>query len=140
MKVFLGLCAAILLTVGSSAVYAATDVTGDWTTQMQTPDGNSLQLTFHFKQDGDKLTGTVDSPMGGDAIQIANGKVDGEKVYWETSFNGNTITHEGTVDGDEMKVTVKSSDGSFPGMDLTLTRTKPAEKAPADTQPSLQSR
>lgn len=122
MKLFLGLCATLLLTFGGSAAYAATDVTGNWTAQMQSPDGSSMQLTFHFKQDGDKLTGTVDSPMGGDPINIQNGKIDGDKIYWETSFNGNTISHEGTVNGDEMKVTVKSSGGDFPEMDLTLKR------------------
>lgn len=122
MKLFLGVCAALLLTIGSSAAYAATDVTGNWTAQMQSQDGNSMQLTFHFKQDGAKLTGTVDSPMGGDPINIQNGKIDGDKIYWETSFNGNTMAHQGTVNGDEMKVTVKSSGGDFPEMDLTLKR------------------
>ena len=122
MKLFLGLCGALLLTFGCSTVYAATDVTGNWTAQMQSPDGSSMQLTFNFKRDGDKLTGTVDGPMGGDPINIQNGKIDGDKIYWETSFNGNTISHQGTVSGDEMKVTVKSSGGDFPEMDLTLKR------------------
>ncbi len=124
MKRLLAVCAILFLTLGGATAFAATDVTGNWTAEMQSPDGNSMQLTFHFKQDGEKLTGTVDSPMGGDPIQIANGKIDGDKIYWETSFNGNTIHHEGTVNGDEMKVSVKSSDGGFPPMDITLKRAK----------------
>ncbi|HKF48482.1 MAG TPA: hypothetical protein VKB38_14055 [Terracidiphilus sp.] len=123
MKKLLGLCAVLLLTLGVSPAFAATDVTGSWTAEMQAPDGNSMQLTFTFKQDGTKLTGSVQGPQG-DPLDIQNGKVDGDKVYWETSFNGTTITHQGTVNGDEMKVSVKSSDGNFPAMDLTLKRSK----------------
>ena len=125
MKKLLTLCAVIFAALAVSAlapaVHAATDVTGDWTAQMQGPNGD-MTLTFHFKQDGDKITGTVDSPMGGDPIQIQNGKIDGDKVYWETSFNGATIQHDGTISGDEIKATVKSSDGSFPEMNMVLKR------------------
>lgn len=124
MKNLLGLLAVLTLALGASSAFAATDVTGSWTAEMQSPDGNSMQLTFTFKQVGAKLTGSVRGPQG-DPIDIQNGKVDGDKIYWETSFNGTTITHDGTVSGDEMKVSVKSSDGNFPGMDLTLKRSKP---------------
>jgi hypothetical protein len=43
------------------------------------------------------------------------------------SFNGNTIHHEGTVNGDEIKLTTKSDDGNFPGGEMTLKRSKPAQ-------------
>lgn len=115
------LFAAIAVSITAPAARAATDVTGDWTAQMQGQNGD-MTLTFHFKQDGDKIGGTVDSPMGGDPIPIQNGKIDGAKIYWETSFNGATIQHDGTVTGDEIKVHVKSSDGNFPEMDLVLKR------------------
>jgi len=101
---------------------AATDVTGAWSGQMQGPNGD-MTITFHLKQDGGKLTGSVDTGMG-DPVEIQNGKVDGDKVYWETSFNGMTIQHDGTVSGDEMKINVKSTDGNFPAMDMTLKRAK----------------
>jgi hypothetical protein len=125
MRKLLALCAvplvALVVFLVAPAAHAATDVTGDWSAQMQGPNGD-MTLTFHFKQDGDKLTGTVDSPMGGDPIPIQNGKIDGDKIYWETSFNGATIQHDGTIDGDEIKATVKSSDGNFPEMNLVLKR------------------
>ena len=129
MKRFPGIVAAIALMLGLACVLghggalAAADATGTWSAQMQTPNGD-MTITFHFKQDGAKLTGTVDSPMGGDPSPIANGKIDGEKIYWETSFNGATMIHEGKISGDEIKVSVKSSDGNFPGMDITLKRAK----------------
>lgn len=138
MKKPFALCAVLFLALGGASMLAAQesaeqaapaasaaapDVTGTWSGDMQGPNGD-MTISFHFKQDGDKLTGTVDSPMGGDPIDIQNGKIDGTKISWETSFNGMTIQHEGTVDGDEMKINVKSSDGQFPAMDITLKRAK----------------
>lgn len=99
------------------------DATGTWSGQIQGPDGD-MTITFHFKQDGTALTGTVDNPMGGDPMPIQNGKIDGDKIHWETSFNGMTIDHDGTVSGDEMKISIKSTDDSFPAMDITLKRAK----------------
>ena len=113
MQRFLGMCAAIVLTLSAVTAFAATDLTGSWTGTVQSPNGD-MQITFNLKQDGAKLTGTVQTPMG-DPSEISNGKVDGDKVYWETSFNGMTMKHDGTANGDEMKIAVKSSDGGFPG-------------------------
>ena len=119
MKKLLGLCAALVL--GLSAVTAmAADVTGTWNATTQGQDGNGMQLTFNLKQDGATLTGTIVSPMGGDPIAISNGKVDGDKVTFDVSFNGTTIHHEGTVSGDSIKLTTKSDGGDMPAMELTL--------------------
>lgn len=128
MKRLFALCTVLALALGASAFTSAqapaTDVTGNWSGTFSTPNGD-VQLTFHFKQDGQKLTGTVDTNMGGDAIEVQNGKVDGDKIYWETSVNGMTITHDGTVNGDEMKVTVKGSgDNGFPPAGLILKRAR----------------
>ncbi len=101
----------------------AADVTGKWATDMKTPDGGGFQLTFTFKQDGAKLTGSVLGPQG-DPIDISNGKVDGDKLYFEVSFNGNTIKHDGVINGDEIKLTTKSDDANFPGGDMVLKRSK----------------
>jgi len=51
--------------------------------------------------------------------------VDGDKISFKVSFNGMTITHEGTVNGDEIKLTSKSDQGDFPGGEMTLKRSKP---------------
>ena len=127
MKKLLGLCAALVL--GMSAMTAmAADVTGSWTATAQGQDGNGMQLTFNFKQDGAALTGTIVTPMGGDAIPISNGKVDGDKLTFDVSFNGMTMHHEGTVTGDSIKLTSKSDGGDMPGMEMTL---KKAAAAPA---------
>jgi hypothetical protein len=132
MKKLLAICAVLVMTLGAAKAMAA-DVTGSWTTSMQGPDGNSMQLTFTFKQDGATVTGSVLSPMGGDPMPISNGKVDGDKFTFDVSFNGMTIHHDCTVTGDTIKMTTKSDSGDFPGMELTLTRVKEgaAPAAPA---------
>jgi len=130
MKKLFAICAALVMTLSAAKVMAA-DVTGSWTTQMQTQDGNTTTIVFNFKQDGASLTGTVAGPMG-DPLPITNGKVDGDKFTFDVSFNGLTIHHDCTVDGETIKMSTKTDSGDFPSMNLTLTRVKAdAPTAPA---------
>ncbi len=116
----------LLLLAAGTAV--AADVTGNWIGEVG-GDGGGMSLTFHFKQDGAKLTGTVDVPQG-DAVQIAEGKVDGNKISFvlKIDFGGQTMTiaHEGTIGGDEIKLNTKMDGGpaSGTGGPLTLKRSK----------------
>lgn len=130
-KTLLCACAALLMALGTVTARAA-DITGSWTAEMKTPDGNSFNLQFTFKQDGAALTGSVLGPQG-DPIEISEGKVDGAKLSFKVSFNGMTISHEGTVSekGDEIKLSTKSDSGDFPANEMTLTRVKPPAPAPA---------
>jgi hypothetical protein len=131
MKKLLCLCAGLVL-LFSAATALAADVSGSWNADSTGPDGSSYPLTFTFKQDGAKLTGTVQGPQG-DAIEISNGKVNGNDISFDVSFNGMTISHSGTVNdaGDEIKLTTKTTQPDFPVHDLTLKRAKPP------TQPAL---
>jgi len=125
MKTLLTLCAALFMTLAPATALAATDVSGTWTGSFNGPDGGAgFQISFTFKQDGAKLTGTVAAQ--GDPIAITDGKIDGDKISFKVSFNGATITHEGTISaaGDEIKLTSKSEQGDFPGGAMTLKRAK----------------
>lgn len=125
MNKLLCLCAGLLLAFSAPAVLAA-DVTGTWTADTVGPDGSSYPLTFTLKQDGAKLTGTVQGAQG-DPIEISNGKVDGNNVSFDVSFNGLTISHAGTVNdaGDTITLSTKASQPDFPVHDLTLKKAKP---------------
>ena len=130
MKILLSICTALAMALGTTTMHAA-DITGTWSAEMTSPDGNSFQLTFTFKVDGAKLTGSVQSPMG-EATEIINGKIDGDKFTFDVSLNGMTIHHDCTiVSNDEIKMTTKSDSGDFPAMDLTLHRAKQSSSAPA---------
>jgi hypothetical protein len=119
------------MALGTAVPARAADVTGAWTAEMSMGDGNSMQMQFIFKQDGATFTGTVLGPQG-DAIPISDGKIDGDKLSFKVSFNGMTISHDGTVsaDGDQIKLSSKSDSGDFTPMELTLKRVKPAPPAP----------
>lgn len=107
--------AALLLGLTAATVFAA-DVTGTWTGQMGGPDGGGFTITFHFKQDGAKLTGTMEGPQG-DPMQIAAGKVEGNKISFSVTMggpdggDGMKMTQEGTISGDEIKLTTKMEGG-----------------------------
>ena len=134
MKTLLCACAALAMALTAVTARAA-DITGTWTAESTAPDGSTFQLAFTFKQDGAALTGTVQGPQG-DAIAISDGKVDGNKLSFKVSFNGMTISHDGTVSdsGDEIKLSTKSDSADFPAREMTLKRVK-AAPVPAGTIP-----
>ena len=113
--------AAILACVLAAAAWAA-DVTGKWSGDMGGPDG-SMTLTATFKQDGTKLTGTIDGP-GGEAMQIQDGKVDGDKIVFTVAFNDMKIVHEGTIKGDTISLQIKMDGGDGGPGPITLKRVK----------------
>ena len=133
MRKLLSVCALLLFAL-SPAIARAADITGTWTGATKGPDGNAgFVLSFTFKQDGTKFTGSVQGPQG-DAIPITDGKIDGDKFTFTVSFNGMTINHEGTVNGDEIKMTTKSDQGF--GGEMTLKRTPSPKAPPAETAPT----
>ena len=122
MKKLMYVCAALMMAFTAASAFAA-DVTGTWTGKMAGPNGDGFQITFTFKVDGTKLTGTITGPQG-DPMEISDGKVDGDKLSFNVSVNGMTIKHEGVITGDTIKLTPKSDGGDFPGGEMTLTRNK----------------
>jgi hypothetical protein len=102
---------AVLACLAAVAAWAA-DVTGKWSGEMNGPNG-SITLTANFKQDGTKLTGSLDGP-GGEPMQIQEGKVDGDKIAFAVAFNDMKIVHEGTIKGDTISLEIKM-DGGGPG-------------------------
>jgi len=106
------LCA-LLLALSAGAALAA-DVTGTWNGQTAGPNGG-MSLVYHFKQDGAKLTGTVDGP-GGQPLQINDGKVEGDKISFtlKVEFGGGQgmkLVNDGTINGDEIKLNTKMEGG-----------------------------
>jgi hypothetical protein len=104
MKISLVLAMFALLGVFVTAAPAA-DVTGKWVAQVPGRQGNTQEVTFNLKADGDKLTGTVVTPRGENPI--AEGKVEGDKISFSQTMErgGNTMKmlYKGTVSGSEIK-------------------------------------
>jgi hypothetical protein len=117
-----------VLALATGVAFAA-DITGKWTGEMSGPDGGAMSITFTFKQDGAKLTGTAEGPQG-DPLQIKDGKVEGDRISFTVSFDAGggdmKIVHEGTIKGDEITLNVKMEGGQGDGFGgpMTLKRAK----------------
>ena len=66
------------------------------------------EITFEFKSDGNKLTGTLDNAAAPGATEIRDGKVNGEEISFSVvrSLNNaeTTVPWTGKVVGDELRL------------------------------------
>jgi len=107
------------LALFSASLALAGDVAGKWQATAQTPDGQDVQIVFNIKQDGEKLTGTAEGPMG--EAPITEGTSSGDSISFTVEMNDMKIVHKGTVAGDEMKLKVEIGDQT---MNMTAKRVK----------------
>jgi hypothetical protein len=88
---------------------------------------NPISLTYAFRQDGEKVTGTVTTPQG-QAIPLSDGKIAGDKVtfYVQVDMGGTPakFSSEGVLKGDEITLTTKSEGGPDLGPPMVLKRAK----------------
>jgi opacity protein-like surface antigen len=107
----------------------AADITGKWTAQVPGRQGQTRETNFNFKQDGEKLTGTM-SGMQGD-VEIKDGTVKGDDVAFNVtmSFQGNEVklVFKGKVAGDEIKFTRQREGGDQPPQEFTAKRAAKTE-------------
>ncbi len=108
---------AALLVLGTVLVVYAGDLNGRWEGKMANPNGADFALTFNFKVDGDKLTGSVEGPAG--ELPITEGKVDGDEFSFKVKFEDNVIDHQGKVSGDTISMKVQ---GPWGESEMTLKR------------------
>jgi hypothetical protein len=95
----------LVLFFGTIFSYAA-DVDGKWKGSFAGGQGgDAMELVFNFKADGEKLTGSITSPMGD--MEITNGKIVGKELSFDVDVNGMAIKHKGTLDGDVIKLKVE---------------------------------
>jgi hypothetical protein len=98
--------------IALAAVFA--DANGKWTGSIIGPDGNDMALTYDFKIDGDKLTGTVLAQ--GDELKLDSGKVTGTDFSFKvTNSQGVPIPHSGKyfANGDSISMNITYQDYKF---------------------------
>ncbi|HEX3747534.1 MAG TPA: hypothetical protein VHW09_26540 [Bryobacteraceae bacterium] len=104
----------------------ASDVTGTWVGSASAG-GNDFTLTYTFKQEGDKLSGTVLGPQG-DPLPLTDCKLDGDKISFavKVDMGGNaaTFSSKGVIKGDEIALTTTNDAGMDFGGEMTLKRQK----------------
>ena len=96
-----------------AAAASAADVSGKWVAQVPGRGGNTQEVTFNFKVDGSKLTGTTVTPRGEN--EISDGKVEGDQISFTQTleFNGNSfkLVYTGKVSGDQIEFTREREGG-----------------------------
>ncbi len=104
MKRFLLLLVVGLL--GTARVAAAQNITGEWDAAMSTPGGVRTARVI-FKQDGEKLTGTIKREAG-DAALAGTVKGNAVEFSYTVEYNGNalTLSISAKLDGDTLTGTV----------------------------------
>jgi imidazolonepropionase-like amidohydrolase len=100
---------------GGGQTSAAGALAGTWS--ITTSAGSqSIPGTLTLQQQGERLTGRVETPFG--TADITDGSATGNSFRISTMVNiegqSTDITFEGTVSGNQMSGTVTSSHGSFP--------------------------
>ncbi len=107
MKRFLALMA--LLAIPAMAA----DITGTWKATAEGPNG-TMERTFVFKVDGNKLTGETISSMFGKSA-ITDGKIEGDTFSFTITLkfqdNEMKLNYKGKVEGEQIKMTVESPMG-----------------------------
>ena len=79
----------LFLSIAASSFGAG--ITGTWVATMTGPDDSRMEITFVFKVEGNKLTGTVKTPGG--EMEIKNTKIEGKNFSFEVSMGDSAIRH-----------------------------------------------
>jgi len=108
---------ALALTAVFASVLFAADISGKWKGTAETQMG-TVERTFVFKVDGNKLTGETSSNRFGKST-IEDGKIEGDNLSFTitVNFDGNEgkASYKGKVNGDTIKFTVEVQ-----GVDQTI--------------------
>jgi hypothetical protein len=94
----------VLASIFVLVVAVIADLNGKWKGIIKTPDGNELPVTYTFKVDGDKLSGTAESPAG--SVTIDDGKINGDTFSFKVTVDGNDYPHKGKMYADSCGIDI----------------------------------
>jgi len=86
---------------------AIADFSGSWGGILTMENGDQYPLTYNFKIDGDKLTGTVKTPKG--ELPVDDGKIKGDKFTFTVTLGDIEIPHSGKFYGDSIGVDIAAN-------------------------------
>jgi hypothetical protein len=116
----------ICLFAVAAFAFAQTNIDGKWTAEIQGGRGPQM-VTIELKNDGGKVTGTVDGGRGG-AVPIEEGTLKGNTVSFKQKQMGRggevILLYTGTVSGDEIKFKREPQGGQGMPVEFTAKRAK----------------
>jgi len=88
----------ILITVALTLTFSAAfawfaGMDGKWSAMLKGPDGTVFPITYDFKTDGTKLTGTLTSSIG--TFPIVDGVIKGDSLYFTADMKNMQIKNKG---------------------------------------------
>jgi hypothetical protein len=89
---------------------AITDLTGKWTGTLKMEGQEDFPLSYTFKVDGNKLTGSAHTPDG--EVDITDGKINGNDFTFNVPIHDGDVLHAGKYYADSV------------GMDITINNIK----------------
>ena len=103
--------ARLIFLVAFTAILAmASDIDGKWKGQLPGRDGNMREISFDFKADGAKLSGSMQGFRGD--VPISDGKIENGAIQFKvsTSMSGSPIVmnYQGNLSGTELKMKMAS--------------------------------
>ena len=99
-----------VLTIGFFLIAScalAADIDGKWTGEYNSGMGDPMTITFEFKAEGDKLTGTDTASIDGKAFEIKEGKIDGKNISFKVDKLFVKLSYKGVLKDDEIKMTLE---------------------------------
>ncbi len=105
-------------------------VTGTWQCESHGGQNGDMNFTLTLTQDGDNVTGSVDSPMGG--ADISQGSFKDDKLMLEIDAGDTPYTLSATLDDGQLKGewTHGETKGSWEGK-----KGEPESESPSQTTP-----
>ena len=94
-----------------AGVAFAADIDGDWAGKVEFG-GQSMDINYSFKADGNTLTGSTKGPQG-NAMAIKDGKIEGNKFSYAIDMMGQSMKFNGELKGDTIEIRMDMS--SMPG-------------------------
>jgi hypothetical protein len=105
---FRAACLSAAMVLSSAIMLHAANLSGKWKGKIEV-NGESIDLVYDLKADGDKLTGSVTGPIG--TLKLEKGKIDGDKISFELTFGDNHVRHEGKLADGKIKITTHMPQG-----------------------------
>lgn len=99
----------LLVTISAISALAA-DIDGKWKGQLPGRDGNMREISFDFKADGTKLSGSMQGFRGD--VPISEGKIENGAIQFKVSTNMGgspmVMNYQGNLSGSELKMKMAS--------------------------------
>ncbi len=94
----------VLVVCGILFCFIVADTNGKWSGNVDY-NGNMVPLSYFFKVENGKVTGTSQTPLG--IADIVDGKIEKDIMTFKVNINGETAMHTATVFADSinMKIT-----------------------------------